>query len=46
MDKLEELEQEGNDSDDNDFVDNLWKEVGEEMVKVKSSLTGHEETYL
>ena len=41
--ELEELEQEGNDNENDDFVDNLWKEVGEEMVKVKSSLTGHEE---
>ena len=41
--ELEELEKEGDDSENDDFVDNLWKEVGEEMVKVKSNLTGHEE---
>ena len=41
--ELEELEKEGDDSENDDFVDNLWKEVGEENVKVKNNLTGHEE---
>ena len=41
--ELEELEKEGDDSENDDFVDNLWKEVGEENVKVKNHLTGHEE---
>ena len=34
---------EGDDSDDDSYVDNLRREVGEEMSKVKSSLTCHEE---
>ena len=39
--ELEELEQEGHDSENDDFVDNLWKEVGEENVKVKMSRCEH-----
>ena len=31
------------DSESDEFVDNLWKEVGDEYVKVKSNITGHEE---
>ena len=37
--ELEELENEGDDSENDDFVDNLWKEVGEENVKVKNART-------
>merc|ERR1711888_18776 len=33
----------GDDSDDDDYVDNLRREVGEEMAKLKRSLTCHEE---
>ena len=41
--ELEELEKEGDDSESDEFVDDLWKEVGDEYVKVKSNITGHEE---
>ena len=43
VEELESLEQEDDDSDDDSYVDNLRKEVGEEMTKVKSNLTCHEE---
>ena len=42
VEELENLEQEGDDSDD-EYEDSLRREVGEEMAKVKSSLTSHEE---
>ena len=43
VEELESLEQEDDDSDDDSYVDSLRKEVGEEMTKVKSNLTSHEE---
>ena len=43
MAELENMEQEGDDSDDDEYEDSLRREVGEEMAKVKSSLTCHEE---
>ena len=43
MEELESLGQEDDDSDDDSYVDNLRKEVGEEMTKVKTNLTCHEE---
>ena len=33
--ELEELEKEDDDNDDDDFVDGLWKEIGDEYSKVK-----------
>ena len=41
--ELEELEKEGDDNESDEFVDGLWKEVGDEYVKVKSNISGHEE---
>ena len=43
VEELEGLEQEEDASDDDSYVDNLRKEVGEEMSKVKANLTSHEE---
>merc|ERR1712208_271666 len=43
VEELESLEQEDDNSDADSYVDNLRKEVGEEMTKVKSNLTCHEE---
>ena len=41
--ELEELEKEGDDNESYDFVDGLWKEVGDEYIKVKNNRSGHEE---
>ena len=41
--ELEELEKERDDSESDEFVDDLWKEVGDEYVKLKSNISGHEE---
>ena len=41
--ELEELEKEGDDNESDDFVDGLWKEVGDEYIKVKNNMSGHEE---
>ena len=43
VEELESLEHEDDDIDDDSYVDSLRKEVGEEMTKVKSNLTSHEE---
>ena len=41
--ELEELEKEDDDNDSDDFVDGLWKEIGDEYTKVKNNRSGHEE---
>ena len=41
--ELEELEKEGDDSEGDEFVDNLWKENLDEHVKVKSNSSDHED---
>ena len=41
--QLEELEKEGDDSDGDEFIEGLWKEVGTEHAKVKVNMSSHEE---
>ena len=41
--QLDKLEKEGDDSEGDEFVDDLWKEVGNEHAKVKVNMSGHEE---
>ena len=40
---ISQLEKEGDDSDGDEFIEGLWKEVGTEHAKVKVNMSGHEE---
>ena len=41
--QLDKLEKEGDDSDGDEFIEGLYKEIGTEHAKVKVNLSSHEE---